>query len=199
MYSKNSREKSLNDFERQEFVRSSERNIEKKQVKIQRRQPDPKVPGFLAVHFGSTSFLVSLSLYAIIAIFQFVVGLVYIGQCPVQKLIPVYMIVSGACGLALVIVGILIFLSLSTRSACVLISILVPIYILLLLFAVIWFFMGNVWVFEVKLKVAFFDPELIEYCHGLLYKFAFFLIITTYVYTILAILLSVTAGGKGKK
>jgi hypothetical protein len=59
------------------------------------------------------------------------------------------------------------------------------------LFIVAWFFAGQVFVFQVKLRVEFFDSTLPEYCHGNLYKAAYILIFIDYLIFLLAIILNV--------
>jgi hypothetical protein len=70
-------------------------------------------------------------------------------------------------------------------------KILIPIFILLLLCVIGWFFAGQVVVFEVKLRVEFFDPVLPEYCHGHLYKAAYILIFVDYLIFLIAIVLNI--------
>ncbi|CAF2550529.1 unnamed protein product [Rotaria sp. Silwood2] len=161
--------------------------------------PLPPTPnGF----FSSIYFVISLLVYVTIPITQLVIGLIYIGKCPVQEMIVVWMIVSGIFGILLAIIGIIIHvkvrkqpLSLSPyddhQSYPLIIRILMPMFILILLFIVVWFFVGQVFIFEVKLRVEFFDPTLPEYCHGNLYKSAYILIFIDYLIFLLVIILNV--------
>lgn len=158
--------------------------------------PPPAPVGFLASIFLP----VSLILYVGIAIVQLIIGLIYIGQCSVQELIVVWMIVSGIFGIALTVIGILINVQMQRQpptskagfgSYPIAVRILLPIFVLILLFVVTWFFIGQVFVFEVKLRVEFFDPALPEYCHGNLYKAAYILIFIDYLIFLLAIILNV--------
>lgn len=155
--------------------------------------------------FSSIFLPITLLLYAGVPISQFVIGLIYINQCTVRQFISTYMILSGLCGIAFVIVGLLIFRDLtqpttttkttlpydnkSTHSRKV--KILIPIFIILLLSVIGWFFAGQFIVFEVKLRVEFFDPVLPEYCHGNLYKAAYILIFVDYLIFLIGIILNV--------
>jgi hypothetical protein len=58
------------------------------------------LPPFLSLILGSTYFLVALCIILIIPILQLTIGIVYINQCPVDSYIPIYLIVTGACGFA---------------------------------------------------------------------------------------------------
>jgi hypothetical protein len=150
------------------------------------------------VFFGSTYLPVSLLLYVGIPISQCVIGFAYIGQCPVQQIIVAWMIVSGIFGILLVIIGIVIHIQIrkqpsydKSQSYPTSIRILIPTFILILLFNIAWFFAGQVFVFEVKLRVEFFDSTLPEYCHQNLYKAAYILIFIDYLIFLLAIILNV--------
>ncbi|CAF1009117.1 unnamed protein product [Adineta steineri] len=177
----------------------------KSTIPIQSRYPEnvsSSSPSPATDFFGLIYFPVSLILYVGIPISQFVIGLVYIGQCPVQQIIVVWMIVSGIFGILLVIIGIIIHiqsrkLQLSTtsydrsQSNRIILYILKPLFAVILLFIIAWFFAGQVFVFQAKLRVEFFDSTLPEYCHENLYKAAYILIFIDYLIFLLAIILNV--------
>jgi len=152
--------------------------------------------------FGSIYFPISILLYVAIPISQLIIGLIYIGQCPIQDLIVAWMIVSGVSGILLVLIGVIIHIKIRQQSIALspyddpqsyslLLRILIPIFIIIFLFTVGWFFAGQAFVFEVKLRVEFFDSTLPEYCHGNLYKAAYVLIFIDYLIFLLAIILNV--------
>jgi hypothetical protein len=58
------------------------------------------LPPFLSLILGSTYFLVSLCILLVVPILELVIGIVYVNQCPVNYYIPIYLIVTGACGIA---------------------------------------------------------------------------------------------------
>ena len=60
------------------------------------------LPPFIALILSSTYFLVVLCIVLTIPILQLVMGIVYFNQCPVNIYIPIYLIVTGACGIAAV-------------------------------------------------------------------------------------------------
>jgi hypothetical protein len=152
--------------------------------------------------FASIYFPISLLFYVGIPISQLVIGLIYIGQCTVQQIIVAWMIVSGIFGILLVIIGIIIHMKIRKQPFFLtsydnpqlhplMLRILLPFFLLILLFIVAWFFAGQVFIFEVKLRVEFFDPTLPEYCHGNLYKAAYIIIFINYLIFLLAIVLNV--------
>ena len=68
------------------------------------------LPPFVALLLSSTYFLIALCILLIVPILQLAIGLAYRTQCRVNANIPVYLIVTGACGigsigLTIVIVG----------------------------------------------------------------------------------------------
>lgn len=142
--------------------------------------------------FGSIYFPISLVIYLPIVIFQLIIGLIYVNQCPVQYLIDVWMIISGIFGIILIAIGIFIHVKLRQNSSpSLILRILVPCFLLLFLFIIAWFFAGQVFVFEVKTYVAFFDSTLPEYCHGTLYRSAYVLIFIDYLILLLGIILNI--------
>ncbi|CAF1313604.1 unnamed protein product [Rotaria magnacalcarata] len=158
----------------------------------------PRPNGF----FTSMYFPISLAIYITIPMTQLIVGLVYVGQCPVQQMIVVWMVVSGFFGISLAVIGMIIHTKSRKQSLSLspyddhqlyplIIRVLIPAFILILLFTIIWFFVGQVLIFEVKLRVEFFDPSLPEYCHANLYKTAYILIFINYLIFLLVIILNV--------
>jgi hypothetical protein len=105
------------------------------------------------------------------------------------------MIVSGACGLA-----ILLFLLLSSTCTYYRSSTLAKksthtfmIFTIafargmqgvLAVFLFIWFFVGNFWVFSVRQRVETDNSNSTNYCQPGLYWFAFYVLIFTYVYAL---------------
>ena len=167
--------------------------------------PSPESTDKAAVGvLASVYFPVSLVLYVGIAIAQLVIGLIYIGRCPVQEMIAVWMIVSGLSGILLLIIGLVMhvqmrkhplpsFIYASSPRYPLGVRILLPILIFLLLFVAAWFIAGQVFVFGVKLSVEFFDPVLPEYCHANLYKAAYIIIFIDYFVFFLGIMLNVVS------
>ncbi|UJR25537.1 hypothetical protein I4U23_006883 [Adineta vaga] len=149
--------------------------------------------------FGTSYFLISTLLAAIIPCIELGIGLYYKGQCPIDQRIPTYMIVAGICGLALV--GLSIFLALTfmcfisdstaltlLASCGVCLNILATLIISVFVF--IWFILGCVWVFSVH-KIVQFDHSLEpNYCQPVLYKWTFALLIITIVWAFLQCCLS---------
>ncbi|CAF0849412.1 unnamed protein product [Rotaria sp. Silwood1] len=149
---------------------------------------------------GTTYFLFSTLFASIIPIIQLGIGLHYKGQCPIDESIPTYMIVAGICGLALVALSLFLaitfkcFISDSTTltilaSCGICLNVLAT--FLISIFVFIWFILGCVWVFSIRDRVEFEDqPKSTNYCHPVLYKSTFALLIITIVWACIQCCLS---------
>jgi hypothetical protein len=159
-----------------------------------------KTPGLCATlcsgGLGTLAVLIYLSFAFALPTTKLVLGILYIDECPVNRNIPLYMIVSGAAGL-----GIILFLLLSSgctfcRSSTTARKSTHKFMICTIAFArgmqgaiaiflFIWFFIGNFWVFGARYRVRTDSPgDSNNYCHPALYWFAFYVLIFTYVYAI---------------
>ena len=151
--------------------------------------------------FGSFYLLSLLILYFPVPVTQLVIGSIYVGQCTVRQFIPIYMILSGIVGIALVIVGLALIYQIHKQATLYYddlvasnpmgIRILKPVFISLFLFTIGWFIAGQVLVFEVKLRVALIYPMLPEYCQEKLYKAAYILIFVDYLILLIAVILAI--------
>jgi hypothetical protein len=159
-----------------------------------------KTPGFCTTlcsgGAATCAALIYLTLVLALPVAKLVLGILYINQCPVNKYIPLYMIVSGACGL-----GIILFLLLSStctfyRSSTIArksthrfiiftIAFARGMQGVLAIFLFIWFFIGNFWVFGARYSVRTDQPnDINNYCQPGLYWFAFYALIFTYILAI---------------
>ena len=66
------------------------------------------LPPFLALTLGSTPFLIVMCILLVVPILELVMGLVYRTQCTINGNIPMYLIVSGACGVTTIVLMITI-------------------------------------------------------------------------------------------
>jgi hypothetical protein len=57
------------------------------------------LPPFLSLILGSTYFLVALCIILVIPVLELAIGIAYNGQCTINNYIPIYLIVTGACGI----------------------------------------------------------------------------------------------------
>lgn len=147
-------------------------------------------------YYASIYFLISILLYASVPITQFIMGIIYIGQCPIRQFLPIYMILSGIFGIAFVLVGILVYFlwrryTYSYERPSLLVRTLKPILIFLFLFVLGWWIAGQVLVFEIKTRVDVVFPVLPEYCQVHLYKAAYVLIFVDYIVITLVIILAI--------
>ena len=72
------------------------------------RKPSPiKPPGLFTTlcsgGFSTVAALIYLSVSLALPIAKLVLGILYVSECPVNKHIPLYMIVAGSCGVAMVV------------------------------------------------------------------------------------------------
>ncbi|CAF0806959.1 unnamed protein product [Rotaria sp. Silwood1] len=152
------------------------------------------LPPFLSIILGSNYFLIVLCILLIVPILELAIGIAYQDQCSVNIYIPRYLIVTGACGIILIALTIMIIASFiccvkqdsiagSCLSTCI-IGIIIVIIFLMIIFLFAWFIAGNVWVFGARNIVDFDNEKSLNYCHSTLYNFAFWIIIVTYILTV---------------
>ena len=143
--------------------------------------------------FASIYLLITLFLYVPVPITQFVIGIIYVNQCPFRQFLPIYMIISGILGILFVVVGLLIFLFFQPRicpgDRSLTIRILQPIFILLFLNVIGWWIAGQVLVLEIKVHVDITYPTVPEYCQLHLYKGAYVLIFVNYIVALITTIL----------
>ena len=170
-----------------------------------------KPPGLCATccSGGCGAFAVCIYLLFILALptSKLVLGILYRDECPVNQNIPLYMIVSGSAGIAIVL-----FLLLSSSCTYCRSSIKAQkathglmifsiafgrgMQAVLAIFLFVWFFFGNVWVFSVRSRlrtVRSIDGNNENYCHPVLYWPAFYLLIFTYVASVFVCLMKFCA------
>lgn len=158
-----------------------------------------KPPGICATFCsgGCGAFAVSMYLLIVLALptTKLVLGVVYRDECPLNRNIPLYMIVSGSAGIAIVL-----FLLLSSSCTYCRSSIKARkithglmigtigfargMQVLLAIFLFVWFFFGNAWVFGVRDRLQTTRTMSGNYCHPVLYWTAFYILIFTYVATV---------------
>ena len=109
-----------------------------------------------------------------------ILGAVYLKDCKIQRKIPVYLIVYGACMLFRYFWSVCILGYFSknksddinendknTKPCCSVLTWLLD------LFLIVWFIIGNVWIYGSFSDVQHYDKASSNYCHGVLYWFAF--------------------------
>ncbi|CAF3633769.1 unnamed protein product [Rotaria socialis] len=167
-----------------------------KQKKYSCERPPGLFTTLCAGGLNTVAAFIYLCFLLALPITKLVLGILYVNECPVNKNIPLYMIISGACGLAIVVLifftsactycrsmlnarkqthGFIIFIIAFTRAVRGALAI----------FLFIWFLFGNIWVFNARYRVRTDKPnDTNNYCHATLYWFAFYVLIFTYVYAI---------------
>jgi len=117
----------------------------------------------------------------------------YADECPVNWRIPHYLVVAGTVGLGLVglsIAGTILQLSgictadNRARITKFVLRIIPILAFLLTIFIFVWFIAGCVWVFGAWSEVQYKHPNQPGYCHRTLYRFAFWLLIISILYSL---------------
>ncbi|CAF1343399.1 unnamed protein product [Adineta steineri] len=151
----------------------------------------------------SVVIFVLLCVLLVIPILQLAIGASFQNQCPVNPNIPTYLIVSGAFGIATIVLTIIMTLAYilwikqlaldsgicdayaaSIISGCIIGSICL-VLLLMSFFLFFWFIVGNVWVFSVHSKVDLDNLLSPNYCQRTLYQFAFTIIIMSYIISVI--------------
>jgi hypothetical protein len=148
--------------------------------------------------FSTLAVLIYLILILILPITKLVLGVLYVNQCPINRHIPLYMIVSGACGISTVVLLLLASACTFGRSMikreksthAILLCIIATARGMqgaIAIFLFIWFFFGNIWIFGVRYRIRTDKPsDTNNYCHPSLYWFAFYVLIFTYIHAFLS-------------
>ncbi|CAF0760129.1 unnamed protein product [Rotaria sordida] len=167
-----------------------------KQKKCSHEKPPGLFTTLSAGGLSTVAVLIYLSFLLTFPIIKLILGILYVKECPVNKNIPLYMIISGICGLTMVIL--LIFSSACTYYRSILnaqksthgfiiciIALTRGMQGTLAIFLFIWFFFGNIWIFNARYRVRTDKPnDTNNYCHPTLYGFAFYSLIFTYIYAL---------------
>ncbi|CAF3102885.1 unnamed protein product [Rotaria socialis] len=131
---------------------------------------------------------------------ELILGSIYISQCPIQYLIPIFLIVHGACNVFLCLIGcmaIIVSKHAKKDTAMAFISYILPIQWGSLAFFLTWFIVGNVWILRVKSTVQSPDKTNLDtYCHKTVYDCAFWTIIGHYIIIPIIILIIIILNRK---
>jgi hypothetical protein len=134
--------------------------------------------------YKSKRFHIQLLLPFSIAIVSLIIGIIYSSNCPIQRYIPVYLIVQGAVGLLIFDIHLLamVYILCVTKFKYFFICTIAILTAFLGLFLFALFIAGNIWIFSVFNRVQFDDStNTNSYCNGVLYHAAFWLVIVQYI------------------
>jgi len=120
------------------------------------------------------------------------IGLQYADKCPIDYHIPQYLIIAGAAGLGLIAWSLLslffgIIVAWKQKSGggiaiCLLVFSRVNSILYLLLLG--WFIAGCYWILYSWDIIQYDDPSQENYCHPVLYRFAFCLLLISLIFKI---------------
>ncbi|KAM9824233.1 transmembrane protein 272-like [Neosynchiropus ocellatus] len=108
-------------------------------------------------------------------------GAIHLGSCPVQPMIPIYLLVLGVSTL----VSLLLVYSVNIWQGGVVNTLASILVVLLHIFTLCWFVAGTDWVYRVYLPNNV--PGEVGYCHRTIYLFAF--AVTTVIWVVLTMVL----------
>ncbi|XP_063059418.1 transmembrane protein 272-like [Engraulis encrasicolus] len=127
--------------------------------------------------------VISKMIVIAIPIAEVVIGSLYLKSCPVQKFIPIYLVVMGAFTLSLTLLSCLpCTQEPEDGSQTALSSVCTAWNSIVSLFLFCWFIAGNVWIYS-KYQPNYVNPDASDYCHKTLYLFAFW--VTSLVYILI--------------
>ena len=170
--------------------------LPKRKTRYVREKPPGLFTTLATGGFHSIAALIYICFLLALPITKLVLGIIYVKDCPINKKIPVYIIISGACGLAIIIFllfssacnycrAIIIAKKSTHRSMICTIALSRGMKGALAIFLFFWFFFGNAWILGVRSNVQTTRPsDTNTYCHPTLYWFGFYVLIFTYVYVV---------------
>jgi amino acid transporter len=145
-------------------------------------------------YYRANFHLITIPIIAILAIIHLIYGIEYLGQCTIQPMINIYMIVNASVALFIILLALsgviivrCIYPNLEEENhkmiARRLILIVVILTLIVLLFSLAWLVVGSVWIFGAKSNgVQGSDPmATTTYCQSNLYRAAFTLVIVNYI------------------
>ena len=135
-----------------------------------------------AVNAGSEKYA-RVSLVICLILFSFLLkGAKYKDECPVESMIPIYLIVAGAASLVgNCCSGVIRWKNRDEAEKKV-----NPLEIVVMFFLFVWFICGNVWIYKTY-EPNYTDPGSPDFCNKTLYLFAFW--VTTAYYIVFGVVL----------
>ncbi|KAK6173816.1 hypothetical protein SNE40_017209 [Patella caerulea] len=129
---------------------------------------------------------VILAVMILIPISMVVIGAQHLSDCPVQRFIPMYLIIGGSFALFRIITRFCLPRvkkdsseveeeEASCGKVCLSLH-------LIDFFLMAWFIAGNVWVYKLHGEFNSIDPSSSKYCHPTVYYFTFWLLISVYIF-----------------
>ncbi|KAK2189776.1 hypothetical protein NP493_97g01033 [Ridgeia piscesae] len=139
---------------------------------------------FLLIILSTVGCTIVVALVLAIPISMIVIGSMYLGQCPREHYIPIYLIVAGVFGILKNLSNVTqrVKNRLDEDDETENVAKTNPFDGTLNCFLFAWFIAGNVWIYRVYNDFNSEDPSSSEYCHPTLYWFAFWVTTATYIF-----------------
>ena len=135
----------------------------------------------MVVLLSTVGCTVCIALLLVIPVSMIVISLAYFDQCPLQRFIPIYLLVSGIVSVIKQISSLIqrFINSLRERDQENIRS--NPFDGIVGCFLFMWFIAGNIWIYGSFSAWDRYDPGSANYCHPTLYLFAFWIVTSTYI------------------
>ncbi|KAF2905381.1 hypothetical protein ILUMI_00799 [Ignelater luminosus] len=133
------------------------------------------------VHHPSVS--ATLIVFLILNLIMLIVGFMHVNNCPIKKVIPIYLIVAGCVG---IVSKLLPFLNRKFQLKMLTFTIYA-----LYIFEFVWMLLGSYWVYS--LGKPNFDPSHPPYCNKTAYYLAFWLLTVNWVFIAITLILTCCA------
>lgn len=142
-----------------------------------------KAGGILLASLACTLVLLFL---LILPLAYVIIGVVYLDKCPINRMIPIYLIVAGILGLlqnGLMLMRKAVPANMTWNLAYRGYELFVAVI------SFIWFILGTIWVYSVFKNVCFNNGDVFCYCNSVCYWFAFVMITLTYILIVILLLI----------
>jgi len=161
--------------------------------------------------YRAKAHLISIPIIIIISIIHLKYGIKYLGQCPIQPKINIYLIVNASVALLLMLIAIIgvitarIYPRLEKKNEMMiarrLILIVIIFTLILSLFSLAWLVTGAVWIFGAKKngEQGSNPQDTTTYCQPNLYRAAFTLVIINLIFHSVIILIIIIKCIRGNK
>jgi hypothetical protein len=154
-------------------------------------------------YFSSKMFLVQLILVVVFSVTEISYGRQSIDQCPISSNIPLFLLVHGSIKIVWVACSVVAYIEAKFFSNSphirTLMLINLIIHLVFLFFFLVWFILGNVWVWSVKTTVQTTDSTVpATYCQNTLYAAVQGLIFSTYIVVGITTLITIKRRTIGK-
>lgn len=165
-----------------------------KSVKEESSGPGDCIQKFFTVLCGSVIGTVAIGLVLAIPLAMIIVGAIHLHDCPIERFIPIYLIVGGCFGVVQSVMTTSLRIKNQRQKKDEENARPHPASGIVSCFLLAWFIAGSVWVYRIYGQVNMDNPSSVNYCHAGTYWFTFVLITAGYVSMALSLCCCLTIG-----